>query len=46
MKYVNILLIATLMYSCANKPTVEYPETRMDSVTDTYFGEVVADPYR
>jgi prolyl oligopeptidase len=34
------------MYSCANKPTVEYPETRKDSVTDTYFGEVVADPYR
>lgn len=46
MKYVPILFIATLMYSCANKPTVEYPETRMDSVTDTYFGEVVADPYR
>lgn len=46
MKYVNILLIATLMYSCANKPTVEYPDTRMDSVTDTYFGTVVADPYR
>ncbi len=46
MKYVPLLFIATLMYSCANKPTVEYPETRMDSVTDTYFGEVVADPYR
>lgn len=46
MKYLPILFIATLMYSCANKPTVEYPETRMDSVTDTYFGEVVADPYR
>ncbi|MDX9747649.1 MAG: prolyl oligopeptidase family serine peptidase [Paludibacter sp.] len=46
MKYVPILFIATLMYSCANKPTVEYPETRKDSVTDTYFGEVVADPYR
>lgn len=46
MKYVNILLIAILMYSCANKPTVEYPETRMDTVNDTYFGAVVADPYR
>lgn len=46
MKYVNILLIAILMYSCASKPSVEYPETRTDSVTDIYFGEVVADPYR
>lgn len=46
MKYLTILLIATLMYSCANKPAVEYPETRMDTVADNYFDEKVADPYR
>ena len=46
MKYFKLLFILLAMYSCANKPTVEYPQTRMDTITDTYFGEVVADPYR
>ena len=28
------------------QPQVVYPETKRDSVTDTYFGTVVEDPYR
>ena len=50
MKYKSIwLLITILIFSCYQSHTkaIQYPDTRKDeSVTDTYFGTEVADPYR
>lgn len=47
--FFSVLALATLFYSCSNEPAepaLIYPETRQDSVSDTYFGTVVSDPYR
>ena len=42
------ILLATIMIAC-NGPslqTMEYPETKMGELVDTYFGTEVPDPYR
>ena len=50
MKYKSIwLFITVLIFSCYHSHTkaIQYPDTRKDeSVSDTYFGTKVADPYR
>lgn len=52
-KLVSSIFIAAIIVSCNKKENtvnmqeaLTYPETRKDSVIDTYFGEQVADPYR
>lgn len=35
-----------MMQYCTHKPAIEYPETRKDTVTDTYWGVVIQEPYR
>jgi len=48
----NMILVAgIIMTHCTSGPkthsiSLEYPETRKDTVTDSYFGHTVADPYR
>src|SRR5690606_29597008 len=47
-KLVCGVLLASLVISCNEKTdtkSMEYPETRKDSTTFTYFGEKIADPY-
>lgn len=34
------------MVQCKQDRPLQYPETRMDDITDTYFGVEVADPFR
>jgi prolyl oligopeptidase len=46
MKLIKFLFIVAIMYSCSQKTRIEYPETRMDTAINTYFGTEVADPYR
>ncbi len=41
-----ILFTGLLMVQCKQERPLQYPETRMDNVTDNYFGVEVADPYR
>ena len=51
-KFIFPCAIALLWASCATSPqsdtmkAFEYPDTRQDSVVDTYFGTEVTDPYR
>lgn len=47
----GILITMLILSSCNKKETVDtmelkYPETRKDTVSSTYFGEKVSDPYR
>ena len=47
----GILMTMLILSSCNKKETVDtmelkYPETRKDTVSTTYFGEKVSDPYR
>jgi len=53
MKYVPLLLLATMVLGCQKTNNtsfppmkVDYPITRVSDHTDTYFDSVVADPYR
>lgn len=47
MKKYYLFLGAALFFSACNiKEKVNYPESMKTDVTDTYFGEEVADPYR
>ena len=51
-KLLPLTLALFIIVSCKNETetlktiTVDYPETNKVDTTDTYFGEVVADPYR
>nr|WP_133711531.1 prolyl oligopeptidase family serine peptidase [Myroides indicus] len=50
-KSLMTLLVVTIVISCKNTSNEEtakqeYPETKKGEVTDTYFGEEIADPYR
>ncbi len=47
-KLLFIMVIMTIISSCSQKPaiTMEYPETKKEVVTDTYFDVQVDDPYR
>ncbi len=45
--FYGLLSIALLfMTQCKQDRPLEYPETRMDDITDNYFGTEVPDPYR
>ncbi len=45
--FYGLLSIALLlMTQCTQDRPLEYPETRMDEITDNYFGTEVSDPYR
>ncbi len=49
MKQSTILVMITLFsfsFSYGQQKALQYPETRKDTVTDLYFGTLVADPYR
>jgi prolyl oligopeptidase len=35
-----------MVQSCAQKPKIDYPETKKTDVTDDYHGTKIADPYR
>lgn len=41
-----IFLFTLMMTHCRPPSRLEYPDTRMDDVVDTYFGVEVADPFR
>ncbi|MFN2394218.1 MAG: prolyl oligopeptidase family protein [Bacteroidales bacterium] len=41
-----LFAIPVIMVQCKQDRPLNYPETRMDDVTDNYFGEEVADPFR
>lgn len=40
------ILFIFMMHSCTHRPAIQYPETRKDTITDTYWGVEVADPFR
>ncbi|GAB1414854.1 prolyl oligopeptidase family serine peptidase [Paludibacter sp.] len=42
----KLTLFGLIMYSCSNKANIQYPETRMDTITDNYWGMNIPDPYR
>ena len=42
----KLTLLGLIMHSCTNRANIQYPETRMDTITDNYWGTDVADPYR
>ncbi len=44
--YVLLSMALLIMTQCKQDKPLEYPETRMDEVSDNYFGVDVADPYR
>jgi prolyl oligopeptidase len=47
MKQFFIFALITFSMACTNRNiSVEYPETRKDSVIDNYFGTMVEEPYR
>ncbi len=56
MRYLCSLLFCILLISCKEQMPensisftpikVEYPETRMDTITDDYHGTIIKDPYR
>lgn len=51
-KIAGTVFVATMIISCNTKDTtptnepLKYPETRKDTIVDTYFGEQISDPYR
>jgi prolyl oligopeptidase len=46
LKYLLIITAIIMLQSCAQKPKINYPETRKTEVTDDYHGTKIADPYR
>ncbi|MEE9431441.1 MAG: prolyl oligopeptidase family serine peptidase [Melioribacteraceae bacterium] len=45
-KKIILLFIAVLLTQCAKQEKITYPETKMGTVVDNYFGTEVTDPYR
>jgi prolyl oligopeptidase len=45
-KFIYLILFISMMQYCTHKPAIQYPETRKDTVTDTYWGVVIPEPYR
>ena len=46
MKKIFLLLLLTLIYSCQQRPELNYPETKKQPVVDSYFDIEVVDNYR
>jgi prolyl oligopeptidase len=46
LKYLLIITAVIMVQSCAQKPKIDYPETKKTDVTDDYHGTKIADPYR
>jgi prolyl oligopeptidase len=49
LNFILITIIASMIISCdtkKNDTVYNYPQTRKDTVKDTYFGTIVEDPYR
>lgn len=44
--YLTLTALLMTTISCKQQPKIVYPQTKMDSVVDNYFGTEVADPYR
>lgn len=45
MRKILPFILLAMAFSCKNQ-TIDYPETRKDPVTDTFFGVSIEDPYR
>jgi prolyl oligopeptidase len=46
MKHILVCISLLISFSTIAQQTMQYPNTRKDNTTDTYFGKTVADPYR
>ncbi len=49
MKYfipVITIMLSSILFSCNEKASFNYPQTRKDTIEDNYFGTIVKDPYR
>ncbi|MCX6233472.1 MAG: prolyl oligopeptidase family serine peptidase [Bacteroidetes bacterium] len=44
--YCLLLTGIVIMFSCMKKQKIDYPLTKADTITNTYFGVTVPDPYR
>ena len=43
---IKLTILLIIMQSCTNKQSIQYPETRKDTIVDNYWGTIVTDPYR
>lgn len=43
---IYFILILFAMQACTRKPVITYPYTRQDTVTNTYWGVTIPDPFR
>lgn len=41
-----LTILLLIMHSCAQKTPLEYPESRKDNITETYYGVTIPEPYR
>lgn len=47
MKVIHLFALTPLFMACSfQNIAVEYPETKKDTISDNYFGTIVAEPYR
>ncbi len=53
MRYIQLIAILTLFYSCKPAEDMKFdiipvtsPDSRKDTISDNYFGEIISDPYR
>jgi prolyl oligopeptidase len=43
---IKLTILLFIMPSCTNKQSIQYPETRKDTIVDNYWGTIIHEPYR